>query len=762
MRQQARSNTLIAIAIVVTCAVFECLMVTKPLAHSTLLALDSAFVTLGTLCAAALAIGPPPWTFPRGATARLQRVPVLCAAAALIFSILTALEALSVPGGQPTSNGSPLDAGYLAIYPVMLAALHLLSPPPSTSIARVRIVLDSALITCALGIASWYFLIGPAILHNRSSVPTLVLSVAYPVGDICVAFAVIRFYLSSYGRQLTRIMLPLAICTTCVLIADSLLTYNLLHDVNSTGTPLDPLWPTGYLIGSLGVRRLRHDLTQGRLRTPSDNLQVPSIWQQTLPYLLIPLAASLTAYAWWHTPPHDTIVVAGVVVGISVLIMLIVARQLITILEHHSLNQQLAQLYQHSLGQAAQLNHLLGTMWAANTTSILSPDRLEDVLNQTCDRLGVVCLAVVLSTPWPGAESDQRTCFRGFATGTPTAQPANPATTAAGLAANALQSQLDPTTGWLLALPIDPETGGQGWLLAGCCLNGEPLSKHDIDVLSGLVAWTTSHLHILQFLQRRTQAEQRLEQIARLRVADNFHAIANRFAGSSHLRETLRQAKRACEHGLPDEAATLIAACDEQFANFERWYRRQYDRYRQLTTNNLYGTLYRIEALARGFAIAYANRLNFEARVASDIDMPQALPEHLSGLLEAIVEEAVHNAVKHGNASQVRVEATRDQTQQRIYLTVTDNGTGIPSHTARAITDGSFHHPVEDHGGITALREEVTAPPLCGTLTIVPLAANGSAPFAHGTQLTCELAIPTYQEGIPTAPTQMAVVAGIL
>lgn len=59
------------------------------------------------------------------------------------------------------------------------------------------------------------------------------------------------------------------------------------------------------------------------------------------------------------------------------------------------------------------------------------------------------------------------------------------------------------------------------------------------------------------------------------------------------------------------------------------------------------------------------------------IDIP-SLPEHIETHLRAVCIEGASNAVRHGNASVLKIRIAR--MKRNIVLTIEDNGSGIPSH----------------------------------------------------------------------------------
>ncbi|MFF5290508.1 putative bifunctional diguanylate cyclase/phosphodiesterase [Paractinoplanes globisporus] len=122
-------------------------------------------------------------TVPPGLTAAVTTVAALCAAAACLvragrrrgrMRIVWGALGLGVAAGGVLGDRTP---GYLAMVPLVAAAIFLVPLPPRTGIERVRAVIDTLLIASALIGLGYHLLFDPA-LKNGS------FSVAYAVGNV--------------------------------------------------------------------------------------------------------------------------------------------------------------------------------------------------------------------------------------------------------------------------------------------------------------------------------------------------------------------------------------------------------------------------------------------------------------------------------------------------------------------------------------------------------------------------------------------------
>jgi diguanylate cyclase (GGDEF)-like protein len=146
------------------------------------------------------------------------------------------------------------DAGYLCIYPFVIAAL-LVSLRTRMGRLRTSIALDAVVgALAAATVCGW--IITP--LTRTFDLPRLQLlvSVAYPVGDVLVIAAVVGVLAVTGGRPggfYPFLMAGLAIFA----VGDNIYTYRVAFDAYQIGQPLDLLWPLGLALVARGVWRPR-------------------------------------------------------------------------------------------------------------------------------------------------------------------------------------------------------------------------------------------------------------------------------------------------------------------------------------------------------------------------------------------------------------------------------------------------------------------------------------------------------------------------
>lgn len=192
---------------------------------------------------------------------------------------------------------------------------------------------------------SWYFLIGPTWLHDSQFIVTKLVATSFPIGDLVLVFCLAGSWLAVREPEMDRVIVLVALGLGGVLVADSIQDYQSLHGNYVIGGVADPLRPLGYLIGALGARNLRC------LQDSDEHLRGGSLgrvtrfrlWRALAPYAFIPLVCVLLAYVLFGASSRvDVQLQQGVFVGAVVLSTLVVARQVLAILENDELNRQLS------------------------------------------------------------------------------------------------------------------------------------------------------------------------------------------------------------------------------------------------------------------------------------------------------------------------------------------------------------------------------------------------------------------------------------
>jgi hypothetical protein len=135
-----------------------------------------------------------------------------------------------------------VDVIYLAMYPTMIIGLAWMVQR-RTNRERAAVI-DSAIVTCALGLLVWVILIAPYFQGSMRTIERL-FSVAYPMGDIALLAVGVRLAVGGGTRSkafwlLVGSVLPL-------IVADSLYNYLNLTGKWHEHNPVDIAWAAFYI-----------------------------------------------------------------------------------------------------------------------------------------------------------------------------------------------------------------------------------------------------------------------------------------------------------------------------------------------------------------------------------------------------------------------------------------------------------------------------------------------------------------------------------
>src|SRR5918993_773437 len=223
------------------------------------------------------------------------------------------------------------DVGYLMEYPFFLLGILLLPARPIPVASRVRIALDGLMIMTAALTFSWYFILGPVIQQGTGTVLAKVVSAAYPLADIVLIACLLILALRPGERALRVAAYLLALGLIILVVLDSIYGYQTLNDLYVTGTILDVGWPVPYMLIGLGAFAVRLAPASAPAHETPPLRQ--GVWRSLLPYVLIPVVGFLVVYVW-RTSGGGSSLVAGVYLGGTVLIGLVLVRQGLSIVEN--------------------------------------------------------------------------------------------------------------------------------------------------------------------------------------------------------------------------------------------------------------------------------------------------------------------------------------------------------------------------------------------------------------------------------------------
>src|SRR5438270_3665224 len=240
------------------------------------------------------------------------------------------------------------DMGFLGSYPFVLLAILLLPRRPLPVQTRVRILLDGLIIMAGVVTFSWYFVLGPTILQGAETVAGQIIGTAYPLATLVLIFCLLLLAARSQDREMQPIVLLLSLALITIVITDSIYDYQELHNLYATGGLLDVGWPLGYMLVGLSARGMQLHLTSRRPFAPapvpypekSESIGLPSSFDRALIPLLF-VSSVVLLLIWTKYEEANMALQAGVSLGVTIVLGLMVVRQVLLIQETTSQNRLL-------------------------------------------------------------------------------------------------------------------------------------------------------------------------------------------------------------------------------------------------------------------------------------------------------------------------------------------------------------------------------------------------------------------------------------
>jgi diguanylate cyclase (GGDEF)-like protein/PAS domain S-box-containing protein len=241
----------------------------------------------------------------------------------------------TIQGRQVPSPGLP-DVFFLCMVPLTAAGL-LLVPVARQSLAnRIRSIVDGLMIACSLLLISWIAVIGPLIAEGADTTLGLYVVLAYPVGDIVLVTIVL--YMLALLRRGGHGAGPLVLIGAAMLViatADSVYAFVALHDEYVSGGLLDVAWVAAFALVLLAARS--PDSGHAPLAYEHESAPDQRPFAMLVPYAVV-LVALVSSVLFSAVTGRTDVFFGG---SRSVLIILIIVRQLLTLLENGHLTRQL-------------------------------------------------------------------------------------------------------------------------------------------------------------------------------------------------------------------------------------------------------------------------------------------------------------------------------------------------------------------------------------------------------------------------------------
>ncbi len=236
--------------------------------------------------------------------------------------------------GREVPFPSLADVGYLGAVPFAAAAL-LTMPTASQSVAgRIRTVIDGLIIAASLMLTSWVLVLGTLFHAGGDDFLSQAISVAYPIGDVVVVTIVL--YVSLRVRQISGSSpLPLSLIgggLVAFSVADSGFMYLTATGSYSSGNLIDIGWFLGFLLILLAALK-----PTAAPESEAESAEHARPLGMLLPYLAVGIAMAATSFELFESGSTE----AFTAWTRTLIVVLMIVRQLLTLLENLSLTRHL-------------------------------------------------------------------------------------------------------------------------------------------------------------------------------------------------------------------------------------------------------------------------------------------------------------------------------------------------------------------------------------------------------------------------------------
>ena len=229
---------------------------------------------------------------------------------------------------------SVANVPYLIYYPIFATGILLLPAASLNHWERRKLFLDMGIIMVSAALIFWVFLLEPAFEANREDMLTLALTLAYPVMDFVLLFALMDLLFRRISSVSREALLLLSSGVAVLILTDSVYMGQILQGLFPGGGLEIIGWPINYaLIALAGIHQAE---SRDQPRAPHESeLRVEHFnWLTYLPYLCV--AAAYLVLVLGHYQPFAT-PFSVLAWGVGSIIGLVIVRQAIGLKENTNL-----------------------------------------------------------------------------------------------------------------------------------------------------------------------------------------------------------------------------------------------------------------------------------------------------------------------------------------------------------------------------------------------------------------------------------------
>jgi diguanylate cyclase (GGDEF)-like protein len=251
------------------------------------------------------------------------------------------------------------DGAYLIYYPLFLAGILFFPSKPFGTTEWIKRTLELSIVMFAAVLGYWIFLLGPIIQNNGTDFLESFLSIAYPVGDLLLLFALLVIIYFRPEKNIIGSIWILALGILVTVVIDSIYSYQSTLEIYQSGGIVDYGWVFAYILFAFaGIYQAVAAQYYKENATLPHHIQLIrdkiSRWLSYLPYLWV-VAAYLLIFLIYHNSDLP-ITFDHLFIGVGCIIVLVIIRQLVGISENNHLLANLQMAIEQEKLQAYELD----------------------------------------------------------------------------------------------------------------------------------------------------------------------------------------------------------------------------------------------------------------------------------------------------------------------------------------------------------------------------------------------------------------------
>lgn len=298
--------------------------------------------------------------------------------------------------GEYSRHGGPawIDLLAGASYLFLLAGVLLLRRLDRAPTSRLRMLLDAFLSTTVVGAFSWYFVVGPALLHSNLTLSAKIVQCAYAVGDMTLLLCILPMCADSRDRALRPAIGILSAGLILSIAMDSVNQYCRLYHTHPVpffavlGLAGDVLICLGAVMAASELSRVipepEPEPAWDDMNPPQPEVDNPSLVSALLPYALVPAMGGLVIHATYVSGWPQLI--RGVYAGAALLTLMLFLRQVVAVLEHAELYQDVVDYADNVYRLNAELRATQSELWGQQR-ALQDNNRVLQIANERLQAL---------------------------------------------------------------------------------------------------------------------------------------------------------------------------------------------------------------------------------------------------------------------------------------------------------------------------------------------------------------------------------------